>query len=69
MPEVVVHGEGDADPGAYRVDRSASPLRTVPLLDLPQTVTVIPQAVIQEQNATTLRDVLRNVPGISMQGG
>ena len=25
--------------------------------------------MIEEQNATTLRDVLRNVPGISMQAG
>lgn len=69
MPEVVVRGEGDADPGAYRVARSASPLRTEPLLDIPQTITIVPQAVIQQQNATTLRDVLRNVPGISIQAG
>src|SRR5687767_10922918 len=42
---------------------------TEPLRDIPQTITVIPQAVFREQGATTLRDVLRNVPGISIQAG
>ncbi len=42
---------------------------TAPLLDTPQTITVVPAAVIQSQGATTLRDVLRNVPGITMQAG
>jgi catecholate siderophore receptor len=47
----------------------SSPKYTEPLRDIPQTITVIPRAVIQEQNATTLRDVLRNVPGITIQAG
>jgi len=46
-----------------------SPKYVAPLRDTPQTVTVIPQRVIQEQGATTLRDVLRNVTGISIQAG
>lgn len=40
-----------------------------PLRDIPQTLTVITNEVIREQGATTLRDVLRNVPGITMQAG
>jgi catecholate siderophore receptor len=47
----------------------SSPRYTEPLRDIPQTITVIPRAVIEEQNATTLRDVLRNVPGITIQAG
>ncbi len=47
----------------------ASPKYTEPLRDIPQTITVIPRSVIEEQNATTLRDVLRNVPGITIQAG
>ncbi len=47
----------------------SSPKYTEPLRDIPQTITVIPRAVIEEQNATTLRDVLRNVPGITIQAG
>jgi catecholate siderophore receptor len=33
------------------------------------TVAVIPQQVYQEQNATSLREVLRNTPGITMSIG
>lgn len=47
----------------------SSPKYLEPLRDIPQTVTVIPQALIEEQGATTLRDVLRNVTGISLQAG
>ena len=47
----------------------ASPRYTAALRDVPQTVTVISEDLIQEQGATTLRDVLRNVPGITMQAG
>ena len=52
-----------------RVVQPASPRYTAPLRDIPQTITVVPQAVIGEQVATTLRDVLRNVTGISIQAG
>lgn len=47
----------------------ASPKYTQPLRDIPQSITVIPRAVIEQQNATTLRDVLRNVPGVTIQAG
>jgi catecholate siderophore receptor len=47
----------------------ASPKFTEPLRDIPQTITVVPASVIQAQGATTLRDVLRNVTGISIQAG
>jgi catecholate siderophore receptor len=46
-----------------------SPKYTEPLRDIPQTINVIPQAVMQQQGATTLRDVLRNVVGITFQAG
>ncbi|HKY03742.1 MAG TPA: TonB-dependent siderophore receptor [Blastocatellia bacterium] len=46
-----------------------SPKYTEPLRDIPQTITVIPKAVIEEQGATTLRDVLRNVPGLTITAG
>lgn len=42
---------------------------TEPLRDVPQTVALIPKAVIEEQGATTLRDVLRNVPGLTIAAG
>lgn len=66
LPEVVVEAQRQA---GYKPEVVASPKVTQPLRDVPQTVSVIPQAVMQEQGATTLRDVLRNVPGISLQAG
>ncbi|HLH36209.1 MAG TPA: TonB-dependent siderophore receptor [Alloacidobacterium sp.] len=40
-----------------------------PLIDTPQSVTVVPQFVMQDQGLSTLRDTLRNVPGISLAAG
>lgn len=40
-----------------------------PILDTAQTINTVPQFVMQDQAATTLRDGLRNVPGISMAAG
>ncbi len=40
-----------------------------PLLDTAQTVNVVPQYILSEQADTTLRDSLRNVPGISIAAG
>lgn len=39
------------------------------LRDVPQTVTVINREVMDAQGATTLTDVLRNVPGITLSAG
>ena len=47
----------------------ASPKFTQALRDIPQTIAVIPKEIIQSQGATSLRDVLRNVPGITFQAG
>jgi catecholate siderophore receptor len=40
-----------------------------PLMEVPQTVTVVSQALLQEEGTTTLRDALRNVAGISLAAG
>ncbi|HMZ20936.1 MAG TPA: TonB-dependent receptor plug domain-containing protein, partial [Blastocatellia bacterium] len=50
-------------------DAISSPKFTEPLRDTPQTITIISKSVIEEQAATTLRDVLRNVPGLTMTAG
>lgn len=72
----------DADMGsgeATRLDRVtvtdsrgkllASPKFTEPLRDTPQTIVVVPKAVIEQQGATNLSDVLRNTPGITFAAG
>lgn len=47
----------------------SSPKFTQPLVDTPQAITIVPAELMREQGVTTLRDALRNVPGISMQAG
>ncbi|MGH9594418.1 MAG: TonB-dependent receptor plug domain-containing protein, partial [Bryobacteraceae bacterium] len=47
----------------------ASPKYTEPILNTPQTIDVVPQQVMEQQGATTLRDVLRNVAGLSLAAG
>ena len=65
--------EIQARPGSVEIrDEAASvssPKYTEPLRDTPQTITVIPREVIEKQGATTLRDVLRNVPGLTITAG
>lgn len=62
--EIVVRGQA-----IYKPTNVESRQYTEPLRDVPQSVTVVPRALIEEQNAVSLRDILRNVPGISMQAG
>ncbi|HUE42739.1 MAG TPA: TonB-dependent siderophore receptor [Candidatus Sulfotelmatobacter sp.] len=40
-----------------------------PLIEVPQTVSVVTQTLLQEEGTTTLRDALRNVAGISLAAG
>lgn len=47
----------------YRIDNLSSAKFTEPLLDTPQTITVISKELLHEQGATTLTEALRNTPG------
>ncbi len=69
MPEVVVTGQKEKDKKKYKPEELSSSKYTEPLRDTPQTVTVIPQELMLEQASTSLREVLKNVPGISIQAG
>lgn len=69
---------GDVAPGAnpyadkaapFKIDRSANSKFTEPLLDTPKTITVIPKEVIQEKGATTMRDLARTTPGVTLGTG
>ncbi|HEY8245592.1 MAG TPA: TonB-dependent siderophore receptor [Casimicrobiaceae bacterium] len=62
LPEVRVR---DADDG-FKTDATKAVTRTdTPLRDIPQFVNILSQELLRSQNATTLVDALRNVPGIS----
>jgi catecholate siderophore receptor len=67
LPKISVGADSEED--SYRTQSAASPKYTQPLRDTPQTITVIPQSLIKEQGASSLRDVLRNSPGITFQAG
>ena len=66
-------------PPIRRTKASSSPARAIASIrlnsrlpdvrDAPQSISIIPREVIEQQSATTLRDVLRNVSGISMAAG
>lgn len=52
-----------------RVEEAESPKYTRPLLDTPQTITVISNTTIRQQNLLTLREALTTVPGITFGAG
>ncbi|MEL6554478.1 MAG: TonB-dependent siderophore receptor, partial [Cyanobacteria bacterium J06621_11] len=55
-----------APPDGFRVQDASTGTRTnTALIDVPQGIQVIPEAVIEEQGATSLADTLRNVSGAS----
>src|SRR5688572_2384935 len=67
LPKISVGADAEQD--SYKSEGASSPKFTQPLRDTPQTISVIPQSVIKEQGAASLRDVLRNSPGITFQAG
>lgn len=67
LPAISVQG---AAPGTeYNVSQPSLPKLTEPLLDTPQSIVAVPRQVIEDQGVVTLRDALRNVPGISIAAG
>lgn len=64
-----LQGMSDSIDVAAPAPEIASPKFTQPLIDTPRTVSIIPDEVFLAQGATTLRDVLRNTPGITFQAG
>lgn len=66
MKEVKVQAD-TASP--YQTRKADSPKYTAPLLDTPQTVTVVPAQLMQEQGLLSLREVLITVPGITFGAG
>jgi catecholate siderophore receptor len=68
LPTIGVEADRPADQG-YQTERPSSPKFTEPLRDTPQSITVVPKELMEERGVTTLREALRNVPGISIQAG
>jgi catecholate siderophore receptor len=61
---------GDIDVNGQRIRPEPESSKYVaPLVDTPRNVTVIPQQVIEQIGATSLQDLLRTSPGITMGAG
>lgn len=64
--EVVVTGEQEE---GYSVSNASTATRTdTPLRDIPQSIQVVPQEVIRDQQVTRLDEALRNVSGVTFGG-
>jgi len=65
LPTIDIFGGSEG----YQATQSTLTRSPVSLLSTPQSVTVIPQQVIKDQNSMSLQDVLRNVAGITFRAG
>ena len=66
LPTVKVQAAQDNE---LKADVLSSPKFTQPIVDTPQTITVIKKELLQQQAATSLSEALRNTPGVTMQLG
>jgi catecholate siderophore receptor len=66
LPAIKVQGSAEIP---FKADTVASPKFTQPLVDTPQTITVIKRELIQQRSASTLTEALRNSPGITLLMG
>ena len=63
--EIEVIATGEAEDDDYNVDGASVGTRTeTPIQDVPQSIQVVPQEVIKDQQVTNTTDALRNVPGV-----
>ncbi|EYC50483.1 TonB-dependent receptor [Hylemonella gracilis str. Niagara R] len=66
LPSVTVRDTSTAD---YKTEELSSPKYTAPLVDTPQTITVLPARVLEEQGRQSLVEALSTVPGITFGAG
>lgn len=66
--EIEVIATGQAEEDGYDVDDATTATRTdTPLRDIPQSIQIVPQQVIEDQGVTRIGDALRNVSGVTPQ--
>jgi len=53
----------------YQATEASSPRITAPLRDTPRTILVVPERLMQDRGVSTLAEVLRTTPGITMGAG
>ncbi len=66
LAPIVITGGGNGATDGYQPVATSTATRTdTPVLDIPQTVNVVSQKVLEDQHATSLDDALANISGIS----
>lgn len=69
LPKVTVTANKDVVDG-YKTNVTRSATRTeTPILNIPQSVSVVNQEQIRDQNITSMEEALRYVPGVNIQQG
>ena len=69
LPTISVQGAETAPPSGYKADQSSLGKLTEPLLNTPVTIETVTRQLMDDQGVTTVREALRNVPGISLAAG
>ncbi len=65
-PAIIVYGR----PDGYDLDKTPTATKTdTPLIDVPQTISVISRELIDDQGVTSLGEALRHVAGVSLGQG
>lgn len=69
-PAVAAGANPYADPAApWKVDASANSMLRQPLVDTARTVTAIPKEVLEAKGATSVRELARTTPGLTLGTG
>jgi len=68
LQQVDVNGAGSGG-SAYNPRETTITRLPTKLIDTPQSITIVPQKIIEDQHTSTLVEALHNVPGISFTGG
>lgn len=66
LPTIEVQGDHT---GAYKIDKSANRKFTADFIDMPKSITVISEQVMQDSGSQTFSEALRMTPGITLGGG
>ncbi|MEL6441578.1 MAG: TonB-dependent receptor plug domain-containing protein [Cyanobacteria bacterium J06621_8] len=68
--EIDIIATGQVEEDGYNVNNDTTATRTdTPLRNIPQSIQVIPNTIIEDQNVTRIGDALRNVSGVVIQRG
>ena len=69
MQTVQVFGAKDKGDGYVPQTAVSGTKSEMALRDVPQTINVVPAAVIKDQHATSIQDIMKNIPGVGLSTG